>query len=63
VLGNCPFEGLANACRPLVCKMNLALLRGVVQGVGARNLKAELQPRPGSCCVVFGRATRARGKR
>src|SRR6266700_6440744 len=61
VLGNCPFDALAKACRPLVCKMNLALLRGVVQGVGARNLKAELRPQPGSCCVVFGRATRARG--
>src|SRR5207247_2630504 len=26
VLGNCPFDALAKACRPLVCKMNLALL-------------------------------------
>jgi len=60
VLGNCPFDDLANACRPLVCKMNLALLRGVVQGVGARSLKAELRPEPGSCCVVFGRAPRTR---
>jgi predicted ArsR family transcriptional regulator len=59
VLSNCPFDALAKACRPLVCKMNLALLRGVLQGVGAPNLKAELRPRPGSCCVVFGRATRA----
>src|SRR5881397_3718692 len=53
VLGNCPFDALAKACRPLVCKMNLALLRGVLKGVGARNLKAELRPQPGSCCVVF----------
>ncbi len=60
VLGNCPFDALAKACRPLVCKMNLALLRGVLKGVGARNLKAELRPQPGSCCVVFDRATRAR---
>src|ERR1041385_2555717 len=59
VLSNCPFDALAKACRPLVCKMNLALLRGVLQGVGAPNLKAELRPQPGSCCVVFGRATRA----
>ena len=42
MLGNCPFDALAKACRPLVCKMNLALLRGVLKGVGARNLKAEL---------------------
>src|SRR5436853_14595 len=46
VLGNCPFDALAKACRPLVCKMNLALLRGVLKGVGARNLKAELRPQP-----------------
>jgi predicted ArsR family transcriptional regulator len=57
-LGNCPFEALANECRSLVCGMNLALVQGVLTGVGVRNVKAELRPRPGSCCVVVERRAR-----
>ena len=51
-LRNCPFEALANVARPLVCGMNLALLEGVLNGVGARGVAAVLDPTPGSCCVV-----------
>jgi predicted ArsR family transcriptional regulator len=51
-LRNCPFEALADEARPLVCGMNLALLEGVLQGVGARGVAAVLDPAPGSCCVV-----------
>jgi len=52
-LRNCPFEALASECRPLVCGMNLALLEGVLKGAGARSVTAELDPQPGSCCVVL----------
>ena len=51
-LSNCPFEALAEECRPLVCGMNLALLRGVLTGTSARGVRAELRPAPGSCCVM-----------
>src|SRR5881396_2768837 len=51
-LSNCPFEALAEECRPLVCGMNLALVRGVLTGMSARGVRAELRPAPGSCCVV-----------
>jgi len=51
-LSNCPFEALAEECRPLVCGMNLALVRGVLTGTSARGVRAELGPAPGSCCVV-----------
>ena len=51
-LSNCPFEALAEECRPLVCGMNLALVRGVLTGMSARGVRAELRPAPGSCCVI-----------
>ena len=51
-LSNCPFEALAEECRPLVCGMNLALVRGVLTGTSARGVRAELRPAPGSCCVI-----------
>jgi predicted ArsR family transcriptional regulator len=62
-LSNCPFEALAEECRPLVCGMNLALVRGVLTGVGARGVRAELRPAPGSCCVVVRLAPHPRPKR
>jgi len=53
-LRNCPFDALANECRPLVCAMNLALLRGLLSGAGVRGARAELRPpEAGSCCVVL----------
>jgi len=54
LLRNCPFDALANECRPLVCGMNLALLRGLLAAAGARGTRAELRaPEAGSCCVVL----------
>ena len=53
-LRNCPFDALANECRPLVCGMNLALVRGLLSAAGARGTRAELRPpEAGSCCVVL----------
>jgi len=53
-LRNCPFDALANECRPLVCGMNLALMRGVLAAAGTRGTRAELRPpEAGACCVVL----------
>jgi predicted ArsR family transcriptional regulator len=51
VLANCPFHTLAQVHTDLVCGMNLSLLRGVLEGVPADGLVADLQPEPGRCCV------------
>ncbi len=58
-LSNCPFDALAREYRTLVCGTNLALLEGVMNGLGMRDVKAKLDPRPGMCCVTL-RAARAR---
>jgi predicted ArsR family transcriptional regulator len=52
VLGNCPFHALAERHRPLVCGMNLELLRGLAEGLGAEaRLAPRLEYEPGRCCV------------
>jgi predicted ArsR family transcriptional regulator len=51
VLANCPFHALATAHTELVCAMNLELLDGVLDGVGATGLSARLCPGESGCCV------------
>lgn len=50
-LDNCPFHKLAEQDRQLVCSMNQAYLAGVIEGLEAPAVRAELSPRPGCCCV------------
>ena len=52
-LGNCPFHSLVLEYRDTVCALNLALLRGVVEGCGARHLRPESTPAPPGCCVLL----------
>ena len=52
VLANCPFDRLARNHTELVCGLNLALVEGVLQGLGCTTLQAALDPRPGRCCVT-----------
>ncbi|MDR2985245.1 MAG: transcriptional regulator [Nocardiopsaceae bacterium] len=52
-LRNCPFHQLAERHREIVCTMNLALLEGVTAGIGARDVRPELEPVQGRCCVVM----------
>ena len=55
-LANCPFDRLATEHTALVCSMNLALIDGVIEGLGLPAVCAELAPEPGFCCVkVFNR--------
>ena len=52
VLANCPFHALAERHRGLVCGMNLELIIGIADGLGAKDrLAPRLEPEPGYCCV------------
>jgi predicted ArsR family transcriptional regulator len=53
-LRNCPFHQLAERHRETVCGMNLALVEGLLTGLGADGWRPVLDPRPGHCCVAIG---------
>src|SRR5215212_5395796 len=50
-LRNCPFAHLAHEFPVLVCAMNLALLEGLLDGMGEPLGRAVMDPAPGRCCV------------
>lgn len=54
-LRNCPFDAIAQTHRDLVCGMNLSLMDGVIAGLRATGIHAELDRQPGMCCVVWRR--------
>jgi predicted ArsR family transcriptional regulator len=51
---NCPFDGLVEEHRPLICGANVALAGGLVAEVDPDGLTARLDPQPGWCCVAIG---------
>ena len=53
VLKNCPFDALARTSREVVCGMNLALVQGMIEGLGIDDAEIALDPGPGRCCVVL----------
>ena len=53
---NCPFHELAQRHRELTCGMNLALLRGMLEGANLPPEAARLDRQPGLCCVAIGGA-------
>jgi predicted ArsR family transcriptional regulator len=50
---SCPFHHLAELQPEVVCHMNLALIQGLVGGLGADGLRPVLDPKPGHCCVAI----------
>jgi predicted ArsR family transcriptional regulator len=50
---NCPFHELAQRHRQLTCGMNLALLRGLLDGAKLPPEAARLDQQPGLCCVAI----------
>lgn len=59
-LHNCPFHPVVQQAPELVCGLNHAFLTGMLDGLGARNVRAVLEPRPGECCVQLHTSTAAR---
>ena len=50
-LSNCPFHPLAKKMPELVCGLNHAFVRGMVDGMEATTVDAVLAPSAGECCV------------
>ncbi|MGZ3143697.1 helix-turn-helix transcriptional regulator [Lentzea chajnantorensis] len=59
LLGNCPFHSLAQRHTELVCGLNLRLLTGLADGIGA-GYRARLDPSPDHCCVRLDQAPSSR---
>jgi len=55
-LVNCPFHDLARQHTALVCGLNLHLLAGLVDGLGADRVQVRLDPGPERCCVTVAAA-------
>lgn len=51
-LANCPFDSLARDHTALVCSANLALVGGILEGLGCSELHACAEPHEGQCCVA-----------
>lgn len=61
-LRNCPFHGLLETDRALVCSLNCELVAGILDGMGVEVLEAHLMPRPDHCCVTVAPRRRAAGE-
>jgi predicted ArsR family transcriptional regulator len=56
-LRNCPFHAAAQRHPEVVCAMNLALIDGLLEGIGNAEATAALEPGPGRCCVAVRRTS------
>lgn len=53
VLRNCPFHSVVRDHTTLVCNLNRAFIRGVVEATGGDPARAVLSPHEGQCCVII----------
>jgi predicted ArsR family transcriptional regulator len=54
---NCPFRHLAEVQPKVVCRMNLALIQGLVEGLGGDGLGPVIDPKAEHCCVAIPAAS------
>ena len=54
---NCPFRHLAEVQPKVVCHMNLALIQGLVEGLGGDGLGPVIDPKAEHCCVAIPAAS------
>ncbi len=52
-LRNCPFSTLSREFPVVTCGMSLALIEGLLAGLGATGVSAAMDPAPGRCCVAI----------
>jgi predicted ArsR family transcriptional regulator len=49
---NCPYDPVSRRHPAVVCRTALAIVRGVIDGVGASGIAVRREERPGWCCVI-----------
>jgi len=54
-LRNCPFDPLSRVYTPVVCGVTQAMLKGVVDGVGAKQLTVSREMHADRCCGIVSR--------
>jgi predicted ArsR family transcriptional regulator len=52
-LGNCPYDALARSHRELICAMNVAIIRGLLEESGIGDRSAVPVAKDGACCVLI----------
>lgn len=53
-LANCPFHAIVQAAPEITCRLNLALIEGLLEGLDLdADTTATLQPRADACCVTL----------
>lgn len=60
ILVNCPFHRLAREHTELVCNINVAFVRGLLEASGNDRFEPRLDPCEGRCCVVLDPGAGAR---
>jgi len=57
-LRNCPFDSVASRYPETVCRLNRALIAGILSGLGSDRDRAMPSPQEGICCVAIRTASR-----
>jgi predicted ArsR family transcriptional regulator len=60
VPANCPFRGQAQRYGEPVCRLNLALVTGVLDGIGSPSVTMRFLPGQPGCCFALSSAARVR---
>lgn len=60
LLGNCPFTAVARDYPDVVCKANVAMLQGVLDGLDAKATNVRFHPGSPGCCVSLAGVPRQR---
>jgi predicted ArsR family transcriptional regulator len=61
VLANCPFDSLAREHTSLVCGLNRWYVQGAADGLGCHEVRADLAPAPGTCCITCSTSSTCSG--
>jgi predicted ArsR family transcriptional regulator len=51
-LRNCPFREIALVHPDVVCRLNVSLVGGLLEGLGRSDARVELEPASAECCVA-----------